>query len=107
MSKSGSINVDPSELRASAGAADGVGNDLREPVEKAERDARSAATAMSDWSIADELERVANDWGEALHNLRRGIGGEGGDSEAERLRRTADGHEYNEDLTAQSFKAVV
>ncbi|MGW7054983.1 hypothetical protein [Streptomyces sp. NPDC054887] len=106
MPGSGSINVEPSELRASAGAADAVGNGLRAPVQKAETDARSASVSMNKWSIAAELERVANDWGTALHDLRKSIGGEGGDSEAERLRRTADGHEFNEDLTARSFAAV-
>lgn len=106
MPKSGSMHVDPSELRASAGAADAIGDDLRPPVARAEGDARSAASAMSAWSIAGELERVANDWGGALHDLRRSIGGEGGDSEAERLRRTAEGHAFNEEMTARSFRAV-
>ncbi|MGW0548994.1 hypothetical protein [Streptomyces altiplanensis] len=107
MAESGSINVEPSELRASAGAADAIGDGLRAPVEKAERDARSASVSMNKWSLAAELDRVANDWGTALHDLRKSIGGEGGDSEAERLRRTADGHQFNEDLTAQSFAAVM
>ncbi len=107
MAESGSINVEPSELRASAGAADAIGDSLRAPVEKAERDARSASVSMSKWSVAAELDRVANDWGTALHDLRKSIGGEGGDSEAERLRRTADGHQFNEELTARSFAAVM
>ncbi|MDI3407942.1 hypothetical protein [Streptomyces cavernicola] len=102
----GSLNVEPSELRASAGAADGIGDDLQKPIDKAVNDARSAAVTMNKWSITAELDRVANDWGTALHDLRKSVGGEGGDSEAERLRRTADGHEFNEDLTAQSFRAV-
>ncbi|MDG4861750.1 hypothetical protein P8605_26785 [Streptomyces sp. T-3] len=106
MSTTGSLNVEPSELRASAGAADEVGNTLRQPIDKATADASAAATSMNKWSIAAQLDRVSTDWGSALNELRKSVGGEGGDSEAERLRRTADGHEFNEDLTARSFAGM-
>ncbi|GAA1355521.1 hypothetical protein [Streptomyces beijiangensis] len=106
MAEHGSINVEPAELRASAGAADAIGSALRAPVEAGERDIAAAATGLNGWAISGQLEATGSIWGAALHDLRKKVGGEGGDSEAERLRRTADGHEFNEDLTAQSFRAL-
>lgn len=50
------------------------------------------------------MERVSQDRGMALDELSKRIGGGDPKSAASPLRRTADGHEYNEDVTAQSFQ---
>ncbi|GAU70941.1 hypothetical protein SSP35_24_00460 [Streptomyces sp. NBRC 110611] len=100
----GAISVSPEELRAAAGAADAISQDLQEAIATARRDIEAAGTAMKSWLIGPDMERVANDWGTALDELSKQIGGADPESAASRLRRTADGHEYNEDLTAQSFR---
>ncbi|MEN2424217.1 hypothetical protein AABB02_39705 [Streptomyces rimosus] len=100
----GGISVTPEELRAAAGAADAVSQDLQAPIAAAKRDIEAAGTAMKTWHIGPEMERVAHDWGTALDKLSKRIGGGDPDSAASRLRRTADGHQFNEDLTAQSFQ---
>lgn len=103
MSK-GSISVTPDELRAAADAADAISQDLQAPVATAKRDIEAAGTALKSWHIGPDMERVAHDWGMALDELCRRIGGGNPKSAASRLRRTADGHEFNEDVTAQSFQ---
>ncbi|MFF8374411.1 hypothetical protein ACF05W_37230 [Streptomyces lydicus] len=100
----GSILVAPEELRQAAGAADAVSQDLQAPIATAKRDIEAAGTAMKTWYIGPDMERVAHDWGMALDELCRRIGGSNPDSAASRLRRTADGHQFNEDVTAQSFQ---
>ncbi|GAA2673947.1 hypothetical protein [Streptomyces lunalinharesii] len=99
------ISVTPEELRAAASAADAISQDLQQPVATARRDIEAAGTALKSWPIGPDMERVAHDWGMALDELSKRIGGGDPKSAASRLRRTADGHEYNEELTAQSFQA--
>lgn len=99
----GSISVTPEELRASANAADAISEDLHAPLVAAKRDVEAAGTTLRAWPIGPDLERVGHDWGMALDELRRRIGG-APESAAMRLRRTADGHQFNEDLTAHSFQ---
>ncbi len=98
------ISVSPEELRAAAGAADAVSQDLQMPIATAKRDIEAAGAAMKSWHIGPDMQRVAHDWGTALDKLSKRIGGGDPDSAASRLRRTADGHEFNEDITAQSFQ---
>lgn len=100
----GSISVKPEELRRAAGAADAISHDLQAPIATAKRDIEAAGTAMKTWHIGPDMERVAHDWGMALDELRQRIGGGNPDSAASRLRHTADGHQFNEDVTAQSFQ---
>ncbi|MCK7623286.1 hypothetical protein MUU72_09285 [Streptomyces sp. RS10V-4] len=99
----GSIAVSPEELRAAAGAADAISEDLRGPIAAARRDIDAAGAALKSWPIGPDMQRVAHDWGTALDELSKRIGGGDPQSAASRLRRTADGHAYNEQLTAQSF----
>ncbi|WP_411143283.1 hypothetical protein [Streptomyces sp. x-80] len=99
-----SISVSPEELRAAAGAADAISHDLQAPVATARRDIEASGTALKSWRIGPDMERVAHDWGTALDELSKRIGGGDSKSAASRLRRTADGHEYNEGVTAQSFQ---
>lgn len=100
----GSISVLPEELRAAADAADAISQDLQAPIATANRDIEAAGTALKSWPIGPDMERVAHDWGMALDELCQRIGGGNPKSAASRLRRTADGHEFNEDVTAQSFQ---
>ncbi|GCD45909.1 hypothetical protein [Streptomyces paromomycinus] len=97
------ISVTPETLRASAAAADSISHDLEQPIATAKRDIEAAGTALKTWHVGPDMERVGHDWGMALDELRKRIGGDA-ESSATRLRRTADGHQYNEDVTAQSFR---
>ncbi|MEV7381990.1 hypothetical protein [Streptomyces lydicus] len=94
----------PRNSGRAAGAADTISHDLQAPIATAKRDIEAAGTAMKPWSIGPDMERVAHDWGMALDELCQRIGGGNPDSAASRLRRTADGHQFNEDVTAQSFQ---
>jgi hypothetical protein len=102
----GSMSVIPEELRSAADAADAISRDLQAPIATAKRDVEVAGTALKSWHIGPDMERVAHDWGMALDELCQRIGGGDPESAASRLRRTADGHEFNEDLTAQSFRSA-
>ncbi|OKI04742.1 hypothetical protein A6A06_08380 [Streptomyces sp. CB02923] len=97
------ISVTPETLRTSAAAADAIGHDLEKPIATAKADIEAAGAALKAWNVGPDMERVGHDWGMALDELRKRIGGDS-ESSAERLRRTADGHRYNEDVTAQSFR---
>ncbi|MFE7660368.1 hypothetical protein [Streptomyces celluloflavus] len=100
----GNISVSPEELRAAAGAADAISQDLQAPIATAKRDIEAAGTALKSWHIGPDMERVSRDWGTALDELSKRIGGGDPKSAASRLRRTADGHEFNEEATVQSFQ---
>ncbi|MFH8404881.1 hypothetical protein ACH4FX_08895 [Streptomyces sp. NPDC018019] len=97
------ISVTPETLRASAAAADTISQDLEKPIATAKRDIEAAGTALKAWHVGPDMERVGHDWGMALDELRKRIGG-GAESSAARLRHTADGHQDNEDVTARSFR---
>ena len=95
------LKVDPAELRASAHAADSVAQDMKDPDDKAVKETRAAADAMSGWSIAGALQEIAGSWGPALRGLHdRATAG------ASNLRRSADGHEWNENLVSQDFEKL-
>ncbi|WP_377269732.1 type VII secretion target [Peterkaempfera sp. SMS 1(5)a] len=93
------IDVTPAELRASAHAADGIAQDMKEPDDQAVRETDTAAGSMAGWSLAPVLQSLATGWQQALQGLHdRTAAG------ADNLRSCADGHEWNDDLASQNFE---
>ncbi|PLW65708.1 hypothetical protein GQS52_02790 [Streptomyces sp. SCUT-3] len=93
------MKVDPAELRASASAADTIAEDMGSPSDKAVKDADAAGGALSGWSVAGALQEIASSWRPALKGLE-----ERTRAGAANLRRSADGHEWNDDLVSQDFE---
>lgn len=97
----GNLTVSPNELRGSAGAADGIADDMKEPSDKAVKDAATAGSTMTGWSIGPALQEISSSWGKALKGLHdRTKAG------ATNLRKSADGHEWNDDLVSQDFEKL-
>ncbi|MCD0483944.1 ESX-1 secretion-associated protein [Streptacidiphilus sp. ASG 303] len=93
------IEVTPAELRASAHAADGIAQDMKEPTGRAVRETTAAAESLTGWDLAAALRTVAETWGPALQGLHdRTAAG------AANLRSSADGHEWNDDLVGRNFE---
>ncbi|MBA2809413.1 hypothetical protein E0500_018915 [Streptomyces sp. KM273126] len=91
--------VDPAELRASAGACDGMARTMKDPADKAVKEARTAGSSLTGWSIGPALTEIATSWKPALDGLRARVQA-GGDN----LRSSADGHEWNEERVSQDFE---
>lgn len=97
----GNLTVNPNELRGSAGAADGIADDMKQPSDKAVKDAATAGSTMTGWSIGPALQEISSSWGKALTGLHdRTKAG------ATNLRKSADGHEWNDDLVSQDFEKL-
>ncbi|WP_078662280.1 type VII secretion target [Streptomyces bicolor] len=97
----GNLTVSPNELRGSAGAADGIADDMKEPSDKAVKEAATAGSTMTGWSIGPALQEISSSWGKALKGLHdRTKAG------ATNLRKSADGHEWNDDLVSQDFEKL-
>lgn len=97
----GKLTVNPNELRGSAGAADGIAGDMKQPSDKAVKDAATAGSTMTGWSIGPALQEISSSWGKALTGLHdRTKAG------ATNLRKSADGHEWNDDLVSQDFEKL-
>ncbi|MFF4525577.1 WXG100 family type VII secretion target [Streptomyces bluensis] len=94
-----SIRVDPAELRASAGACDGIARTMKDPADKAVKEARTAGGSLTGWSIGPALTEIATSWKPALDGLHARLQA-GGDN----LRSSADGHEWNEERVSRDFE---
>jgi hypothetical protein len=96
---SGNLKVSPAELRASAHAADAIAQDMKAPNDKAVAETASAADSMTGWTLGAALREISDSWKPALQGLHdRTAAG------AANLRKSADGHEWNEDLVSQDFE---
>jgi uncharacterized protein YukE len=94
-----STNVDPAELRASAGACDGVSQTMKGPADKAIRESRTAGNSLTGWSIGAALTEIATSWKPALDGLHSRL-----QAGRDNLRSSADGHEWNDQRTSQDFE---
>ncbi|MER8012133.1 type VII secretion target [Streptomyces sp. NPDC094149] len=92
-------NVDPAELRASAGACDGIARTMKPPADKAVKEADTAGGSLTGWSMGPALTQLATSWKPALDGLHARIQA-GGDN----LRSSADGHEWNDERVSQDFE---
>ena len=92
-------DVDPAELRASAGACDDIARTMKGPADKAVKEAGAAGGSLNGWSMGPALTEIANSWKPALDGLHTRIQA-GGDN----LRSSADGHEWNDELVSQDFE---
>ncbi|MFG2740422.1 WXG100 family type VII secretion target [Streptomyces chartreusis] len=94
-----STDVDPAELRASAGACDGISETMKGPADKAIRESGTAGNSLTGWSIGPALTEIATSWKPALDGLHSRLQA-GGDN----LRSSADGQEWNDQRTSQDFE---
>jgi uncharacterized protein YukE len=95
------IRVDPGELRASAHAADDIAETMEGPSSKAVAETSAAAGSMNGWSVGPALQEIADSWKPALKGLHdRAAAG------AANLRKSAEGHEWNDDLVSQDFEKL-
>ncbi|MEU6541826.1 type VII secretion target [Streptomyces sp. NPDC046859] len=92
-------DVDPAELRASAGACDDIAHTLKEPADNAVKESRTAGGSLAGWSLGPALTEIATSWKPALDGLHARI-----QAGRDNLRSSADGHEWNEERTAQDFE---
>ncbi|MFD7666086.1 hypothetical protein [Streptomyces sp. NPDC059788] len=95
----GTTDVDPAELRSAAQAEDAVADDMKGANDKALADARAAADSLDGWSFGAALRTVAESWAPALNGMHdRAKAG------AANLRKSAEGHEWNDSLVSQDFE---
>ncbi|MGW2333397.1 hypothetical protein ACWCXS_05525 [Streptomyces sp. NPDC001685] len=92
-------DVDPAELRASAGVCDGIARTLKEPADKAVKESRTAAASLTGWSLGPALTEIATSWKPALDGLHARI-----EAGRDNLRSSADGHDWNDQRTSQDFE---
>ncbi|WNB98147.1 type VII secretion target [Streptomyces sp. CGMCC 4.7035] len=92
-------DVDPAELRASAGACDDIARTMKDPADKAVKEAETAGGSLTGWSIGPALTEIATSWKPALDGLHARVQA-GGDN----LRSSADGHEWNDERVSQDFE---
>ncbi|MER5752748.1 type VII secretion target [Streptomyces sp. NPDC002088] len=92
-------DVDPAELRASAGACDDIARTMKSPADKAVKEAGTAGSSLTGWSVGPALTQLATSWKPALDGLHARIEA-GGDN----LRSSADGHEWNDERVSQDFE---
>jgi hypothetical protein len=94
-------DVDPAELRASAGACDSIASAMKSPADKAVKEAGTAGTSLTGWSFGTALTEIGTSWKPALDGLHARIQA-GGDN----LRSSADGHEWNDERTSRDFEGT-
>ncbi|MEV0094337.1 type VII secretion target [Streptomyces sp. NPDC050738] len=94
-------HVDPAELRASAGAADAIADDMRGPADGAVKEAGAAGSSLAGWSFGPALTNVSTSWKPALDGLHART-----KAGAANLRSSADGHEWNDQRTGQDFENI-
>ncbi|MFI8233121.1 hypothetical protein ACIGDI_30260 [Streptomyces sp. NPDC085900] len=92
-------NVDPAELRASAGACDGIADTMKPPADKAVKEADTAGGSLTGWSMGPALTELATSWKPALDGLHARVEAGGAN-----LRSSADGHEWNDERVSQDFE---
>ncbi|MGW5034471.1 type VII secretion target [Streptomyces nigra] len=92
-------DVDPAELRASAGACDSIAHTLKGPADKAVKESRTAAASLTGWSLGPALAEIATSWKPALDGLHARI-----EAGRDNLRSSADGHEWNDEWASQDFE---
>lgn len=93
------LNVDPSELRASAGACDDIAQHMKGPADKAVEEAQTAGASLTGWSIGPALTEIAASWKPALAGLHARV-----QAGADSLRATAKNHEWNEHRVERDFE---
>ncbi|MEU3494646.1 hypothetical protein [Kitasatospora cineracea] len=93
------ISVDPAELRASAAAARSIGEELQQPATTAVAASRSTGSELAGWSIGGQLQRLAEGWDPTLDRLAERL-----TTTASALEATAQGHEWNDDRIAGTWR---
>lgn len=97
----GTVAVAPAELRASAQAADAVAEELKPPMGRAVTQSSAAARAMDGWTVGSAIDDIARSWERALDGLHTRVR-----AGAANLRKSADGHEWNERLVTSDLEGM-
>ncbi|WP_158715317.1 hypothetical protein [Kitasatospora phosalacinea] len=93
------ISVDPAELRASAAAARSLGEELQQPSTAAIASSRSTSSELAGWSIGGELQSLADGWDPTLGKVTERLA-----TTASALEASAQGHEWNDDQIADTWR---
>ncbi|MFJ4672741.1 hypothetical protein [Kitasatospora purpeofusca] len=67
----GRVVVKAADLRASAGIAKGLGEELKAPVQNAVTTSESVAGQLTGWSIAGGLGQLGSGWAKPLADVRQ------------------------------------
>ncbi|MFD8967647.1 hypothetical protein ACFV0C_22070 [Streptomyces sp. NPDC059568] len=92
------LNINASELRASAGAADNLATDLQPFLQRATGDLAAAASSFSKWTAGPRMEQTGEGWSSALGALRDHLS-----QHAQGLRLLADGRDILEQDVIDCF----
>jgi hypothetical protein len=95
------IHIEPADLRAAAGAADAIAQDMKGPADTAVKEASTAGTSLAGWSFGPALSTVSTSWKPALDGLHART-----KAGADNLRTSAAGHEWNDGLVSDDFEKI-
>ncbi|AUY53642.1 hypothetical protein C2142_37885 [Streptomyces sp. CB01881] len=93
--------IQMADLRASAGIAKGLGEELDAPVRSATTTSETVAGQLTGWSIAGGLGQLGNGWSKPLADLRQRLA-----DTAANLNANAAAHEHNERAVAGAWAAA-
>ncbi|MER8073729.1 hypothetical protein ABTZ59_36490 [Streptomyces sp. NPDC094034] len=92
------LNISAGELRASAGAAEGLVTDLQPSLRKAISDLTDASASFQSWTAGRRMEETSDGWGSALETLRDRLS-----EHAQGMRLLANGRDIMETDVRGSF----
>ncbi|MFI2611652.1 hypothetical protein [Kitasatospora sp. NPDC018619] len=94
----GRIVVQPTDLRASAGIAKALSDELDKPVQSALTTSTTVSTRLTGWSISAGLGQLGTGWAKPLGDLRQRLV-----DTASNLNANAAAHEHREQAIAGSW----
>ncbi len=92
---SGKIAIQPADLRASAGIARALSEDLDKPVQAALTTSTTVSTQLTGWSISGGLGQLGTGWAKPLGDLRQRLV-----DTATNLNANASAHEHSDQAIA-------
>ncbi|MFF2751853.1 hypothetical protein ACFVVA_40755 [Kitasatospora sp. NPDC058048] len=97
----GRIVVQPADLRASAGIAKGLGEELGAPVQNAVTTSETVSGQLVGWSVAGGLAQLGSGWSKPLGDLRQRLA-----DTAANLDANATAHEHKDRAIAGAWAVV-
>lgn len=94
-------DVDPAQLRASAGACDDMARTIKGPADKAVKEAGTAGGSLTGWSMGPALAQLTTGWKPALDGLHAPRPYPGRRRQPQVLGRR---HEWNDERVSQDFE---
>lgn len=96
----GKVVIQPTDLRASAGIAKSLGEELGTPIQNAVNTGSTASGQLTGWSIAGGLSQLGTSWSQPLGDLQQRLA-----STATNLNANAAAHEHNDRAVAGAWAA--